>query len=964
MPLRPVLVSCLLLLSFISFSQPYTISGRIVDVKDTSALIGVTVIVVNADDSTIKTGGVTDADGNFEIPNINAGKYRVRMEYVGYMSVAKQVTVTDNNVALGTMSMGTSVNQLKGVTVGAKQIRAEQIGDTSQYRADAFKTNPDASAEDLVNKMPGISSDNTGVKVNGETVQQVYVDGKPFFGTDPSLALKNLPAEVIDKIQVFDKLSDQSNFTGFDDGSTQKTLNIITKKNKSTGTFGKVYAGYGTDDRYIAGGNLNIFKGDRRISLLGMSNNINQQNFSSEDILGALGSSSGQNRGGGRSGRGSFGGGGNNFMVGQQGGITTTNSLGFNYSDNWGKKIKVSGSYFFNGSDNVTATDITRNYFTQADSSNVYHEYDDAKVSNFNHRANLRMEYTIDSSNSIIFTPGVSFQKNNTVSNAVADNSIAGLLTSTTNNRSTSDNTGYSSNNNLLYQHKFGKPRRTISLNLSNSINEKTGEGSYLSANHFYTPSDSIYSLNQQSDLYNKGNTLSGNVTYTEPVGKKGQIMANYNPSYSNSSADKETFNQNVATQQYTDLDPRFSNKYENTYITQKGGLSYRIGDRKLNFNFGANVQYATLHGEQVYPNNFTLDRNFTSVLPTAMFNYKYADGRNLRVMYRTNTQAPSVNQLQNVVDISNPLLLKSGNAGLRQNYEQTFIVRYGLTKAKTARNFFLNLYGNYVTDYIGNATYIATSAPINFTDPFTNTSILINRGSQLTRPVNLDGYLATRSFLTYGMPVQFIKSNLNLNGGFNFSRIPGLVNDVVNYANNYIPSAGMVLSSNINENLDFTLAYSGNYNIVKNTVQAQANNNYYNHTASFRINYIFLKHFVLNSNITDNYYTAFSSTGDQNFILWNAYLGYKMLKNNALEARISVYDLLNQNKSISRTVTETYIENSNTQVLRQYFMLQLTYTIRNFKGTAPAQVVPVDDDRGPRMPRGDMPPRQFDRHR
>jgi hypothetical protein len=934
MTTRLTLLFSLLIFSFVTTAQTLNITGHVSDEKDTSALIGVAVRLVKVTDTSVKTGTVTDDNGNFEIDGLVSGQYSLKLDYLGYQALSRTIAIANANVSVGNLKMKMSANELKGVTITEKQTHALQLGDTTSFNANAFKTHPDATAEDLVTKMPGVTSDNNGVKVNGEAVQQVYVDGKPFFGTDPTLALKNMPAEVIDNIQVFDKLSDQAAFTGFDDGTSQKTMNIVTKKNKSEGTFGKAYAGYGTDDRYIAGGNINIFHGDQRISLLGLTNNINQQNFSSQDLLGVTGNSSGQNRGGSSGGRGNFGGGnggGNNFLVGQQGGITTTNSLGLNYSDSWGKKIKVSGSYFFNNTDNTNSTELTRNYFTSNDSTNIYHENNTSNANNYNHRFNLRFEYTIDSFNTIIFTPGISFQKNHTTSTLNANDSVADILTSRTANNTLSDNNGYSSASNLLVQHKFRKPRRTISLNVGLNLNEKTGNGSYFARNDFFSPFDSTI-IDQRNNVYNNGVAINTNVTYTEPVGKKGQLLASYSPSYSKTSASKNTYDINDTTQQYSTFDAPLSNRYENTYITQKGGLSYRLGSRKSSFNIGANVQYATLDGEQQFPNTFKLQKNFTDILPNAFYNYRFADGRNLRIMYRANTQAPSITQLEDVLDISNPLLLKTGNAELRQDYEQTLFIRYGLTNAKNAHSFFLNVFANYINNYIGNATYTGTT----FYDAFTGNTIALNRGSQLTRPENMNGYFSSRGFFTYGLPLQVIKSNLNLSGGFSFNRTPGRVNSVNDFTNNYIPSAGIVVSSNVSENLDFTLSYYANYNVVNNTAQAQASNNYYNHTAAFKINYIFLKHWVFNTNLTETYYTAFSSTGAQNFYQWNAYLGYKLLKNNALEARLTAFDILNQNKSISRTVTETYIESSVTQVLKQYFMLQLTYTIRNFKGTMP----------------------------
>jgi len=945
----------LLTLSSPVFAQTYKVTGHIVDAGDTSTLIDVSVVLAGAADSTVRSATVSNINGDFEIDNVAAGAYKLKLDYVGYKIIIKPVTVSNADVMLGTIKMSSSTKELKSVTVAAKQTRAEQMGDTSQYNADAFKTHPDATAEDLVTKMPGVTSDNTGVKVNGETVQQVYVDGKPFFGSDPTLALKNLPSEVIDKIQVFDKLSDQSSFTGFDDGTAQKTMNIITKGSKREGVFGKVYAGYGTDDTYLAGGSMNFFNGDRRITLIGLSNNINQQNFSSQDILGVSGGS-GQNRGGSGGGRGAFGGGGSNgggasnFLVGPQNGITTTNSLGFNYSDNWGKKIKVSGSYFFNGTDNNNTTATDRDYYN----NQVYHENDTSEVRNYNHRFNLRFEYTIDSFNSIIFTSGVSFQQNFSSTGQYAETDTANSRLSSTRNFNSANNSGYSSSDNLLIQHKFKKQRRTISLNVNTSINEKSGTGTYYTNNLYTSPRVYDTVLDQHNSTYTNGYTVSPNVTYTEPMGKRGQLMANYNPSYSKNIADKETNDRNDATGEYNDFNSLLSNKYNSTYITEKGGLSYRVGDKKLTYSFGANLQYATLNGEQTFPYAQSKERNFESVLPNAMLNYRYADGRNLRIMYRTNTVSPSITQLQDVIDNSSPLLLKTGNPDLKQDYEHTLIVRYGLTKSKTAHNFFINFYANYINNYIANATY---QGPYPYLQRAGDT-LRIPRGTQLTLPVNLNGYFNERFFVTYGLPLEFIKSNLNLNGGLNYTRTPGQIGDTVNYANNIIPSAGVVVSSNISQNVDFTLSYYGSYNIVNNTVQKQANNNYYNHTAAFKINYIFLKRFVLNTNITDNYYTGFSGTGSQNYFLWNAYFAYKFLKNQGLEARFTAFDILNQNKSITRNVTETYIENDITKVLKQYFMFQLTYTIRNFKGSLPADMDPNKKQEGSFMrgPGGTFP--------
>ena len=283
-----------------TLAQTVPVTGTVRDGAGSgNPLVGVTVLALVERDSTQRTGAVTDTAGWFSL-NLAPGAYRLRVSFIGYQPLQTPLRVGSTALDLGVLRLVENAKQLQEVTVVGQQLRVETKGDTLQFNAGAFKTNPDATAEDLVRKLPGITVENGTVKTQGEDVKRVLIDGKPFFGDDPSLALRNLPAEVIDKIQVFDRLSDQAQFTGFDDGSGDKTINIITRPGRNNGQFGKAYAGAGSDGRYQAGANVNIFNGDRRISLLGLSNNINQQNFATQDLLGALGGSGRQGGGGGR----------------------------------------------------------------------------------------------------------------------------------------------------------------------------------------------------------------------------------------------------------------------------------------------------------------------------------------------------------------------------------------------------------------------------------------------------------------------------------------------------------------------------------------------------------------------------------------------------------------------------------------------------------------------------------------
>lgn len=954
-------LSLLLLIftSFTSFSQNFSISGKVVDKADNSPLIGVSVTAINVRDSTKKTGALTDLDGNYKI-QIRPGNYKLRFSYVGYKKFEQNLRIDANEKDLGTIGLSADATQLGEVTVAGKQIRVEQKNDTVQYNADAYKVNQDATGEDLVRKMPGVTVENGVVKAQGEEVKKILVDGREFFGDDAAAALKNLPAEVIDKIQVFDRQNDQAQFTGFSDGNTEKTLNIITRSGNNTGQFGKVYGGGGTADRYWAGGNVNFFKKDRRISLIGLSNNINQQNFAMQDILGVLGTSGqgaggfggGMGGGGGRTGGGGTGGGGNrtggggfgggmggggfggdggvnagSFTVGSQNGITGTNAFGLNYSDNWGKNLKIAASYFFNGTNNQNSTLSNRNYFSSEGEGQLYNENSSSNSTNLNHRITARLEYTINKNNSIILTPRINFQSNDRTDLTNANTSLFGKFLSKINTTNNSWNDGITISNNALWRHRFAKQGRTISIGIGTDWNDRTREATLISDNRFYTSRDTLQYLNQFSPTLSDGLTLSTNINYTEQLGKNSQLQLSYNGSVTNSNSDKQTSDYNTSTKKYDLLNVPLSNVFDNQYITHRPGVSYRYNKgRDMNMNIGVNYQYAELTGNQVYPTATNTKNTFKNFLPNAFLMYNFKDKSNLRVFYRTSTNPPSVSQLQSVINNSNPLLLSTGNPNLEQQYSHFGSIRYGKTNAQKGSNFFVNLMGNYNLNGITNSTTIADK-DIQLQD-----GIILRRGSQLTMPVNIDGAWSLRSFVNVGTPLSKIKSNLNFNVGVGISENPGLINNQKNISNTKNLTSGIVLSSNINPQVDFTISYSANYNIVENSLLTTSNNNYFFHNANVKFNYVGKKGFVFSSDLNNTLYTGLTDGFNQNFTLWNLGIGQKFLKNKRGELKLSVFDVLDQNNAITRTTTETYIEDVRSLILNRYFLLTFTYTIKNFR--------------------------------
>ncbi len=919
------------------FAQDLLLKGVLQDKTEKFALPGATVKLTSVKDSTKIVGGVTDANGIFTIPNLSAQAYKMSVTFLGYKNITRTIRVNANHQDIGTLMMDRGYTALKGVTITGIVPPVQQKGDTLSYNASAYKTNPDATAEDLVKKMPGITVDGTGVKAQGEDVKKVLLDGKEYFGDDATAALRNLPSEVIDKIEVFDRLSDQAQFTGFDDGNSYKTINIVTRGQMRNSQFGRVFAGYGTDDRYSAGGNVSLFNGDRRISIIGITNNINQQNFSTQDLLGVVGNAAGNRGGGGRGGRGGGGGGrggggggGNagNFLVGQQDGITKTNSIGVNFSDVWGKKVTASGSYFFNNTNNANDQLTNRRTFLTGDSSQLYDEHQITNNKNYNHRINMRVEYKIDSANSLLFTPNVSFQKYNSYAETNGVNSLPdSSLVSRSENYQNSSTSGYNASTGILFRHAFGKRGRTISVGLNLSLNDKDGERNLNAYNTYFKGQTGLNdSTRQQSSPNSNGYQISANVAYTEPVGQHGQLQLNYNPSWSKNNADQETFHFDEFTGKYILPDTSLSNVFENTYKTQNGGVTYRYGTRDVMLSVGLSYQYSELNSDQTFPLSTDVRRTFSNLLPNAMLRWKFNDNNNLRLMYRVSTSNPSIGQLQNVINNSNPLFISTGNPELQQQATNQLITRYSYTKPDKGLSFFANIFVQNTKDYVTNATYIASK------DSALTNTVTLFKGSQLSKPVNMDGYWSVRSFLTFGMPVQPIKTNVNLNAGFTWARTPGIVNNITNTSNSYNYNLGVVLSSNISEYVDFTLSYSANFNDLKNSIQPTLNNTYFSSAAGLRLNLLSKNGWVFSNDLTNQLYSGLTDGYNQQYWLWNVSAGKKFLKDQRADIRLTIFDLLNQNRSITRTVTETYVEDVQTQVLKQYFMLTFTYKIKNYK--------------------------------
>ncbi|MBL7991650.1 MAG: outer membrane beta-barrel protein [Candidatus Kapabacteria bacterium] len=941
------------------------VSSNVVDSETRSAVTGARVQLLRKDSSII-TGTIADKNGFFTLRGVPAGEHTLLLQSVGFSPKYSKVTVPAaligkmDTLRLPPQRMTSNAVKTGEVEVSTTALRAEVRGDTTEFNAKAFKSDKNAAAEDVIRKMPGVEVDANGtVKTQGENVRRVLVDGKPFFGDDPTAALRNLPAEIIDRVQVIDQMSDQASFTRFDDGDRTKTLNIITNPNKRNGQFGKVYAGYGSntdafESRYTAGGNMNFFNGDRRISLLGMSNNINQQNFAIQDILGLLGGGNNNMarmmgspaaaaamrsgggaqmfRGGGGGGSGSPG----DFLVPQSDGITQSHGLGLNYSDSWGKNVTATGSYFVNITDNAAQQSLQRQYFLAGVPPQTSTQATQSGTQNMNHRVNMRIEATLDSSNSLIFTPRLTLQTNNRLTYTDRATFIETLgsksLLNTTDADNTSKNFGYSLGGDILWRHKFPLEGRTLSINISPSYNRNQGAQINNSTNgniSFLSPSELLFTtVRQETPIFGNTVSLGSNVSYTEPLGDKGSLQASYNLNWSNSESDRSVFDFNTSTSEYSTRNVLLSNKFTSSYMTHRPGVSYRYAFATgANFSVGVDYQAAFLGVAQQYPSEYTASNSFMNVLPSANFTMRFGRTGNFRFNYRTSTNAPSISQLQTVLNNSDPLRLSIGNSDLKQEYTHSFSANYGMFDVATANSMFFAFGVNFTDSKIVNNTTIATR------DTLILPEVRLGAGGQLTRPKNENGYWNARAFGTYSFPWevwQGAKLNINLGAGFTYTRDISLINDQRNDVDNYGITPSLTLSSNISENLDFTVSGRSAITIARNSLQSSLDNTFFVHNIYARLNWIFWEGFLLTSDFTYISNNGLASGFNQSIPLLSVGLGKRFMEDK-LEIKLSVFDALNQNTAISQSVTGSYIETSQTAVLRRYGLLTVTYNLRTF---------------------------------
>lgn len=909
-----LILSALLFSIFAAGAQSkVNVSGTLVATENgqKEGVVGAVVELRSLRDTADVKYAMTAMRGAYQFKQVAAGKYSIIASSIGYKADTMQIEVLrGKDLILPEWEVEMERHKIDEVSVVTQAVRTSINGDTISYNAAAFKVLPDADADELLAKLPGLKVDGGTITTQGETVQKILVDGREFFGSDVSTAIKTIPADQIKSVEVFDKLSDEAEFSGIDDGNSYKAINLVTKiKTAIFGKFNAMYAfepkshdktqHYGSVD-----GNVNFFGKASKTTLRFRANNMNGNAQSKMGMGGA------------------------------------------NYIGQWGEndKIKLEGSYTYNGNRNKNWSWSERDYFLTDEELNredadIYHRQisnNNSKGRGNNHTFNTRFEWRISERQRFMIRAQISGSNNNNSGNNVNDyfpvNSDE-MITLDNWNLGQSDNINAGLNGN--YMLRIGqKAGRTLQVNFGANYNTSNSNSENYSEKMIRV--DNIENIQQRSNSDNYGYNLNGGITYAEPLGEHAQVTIGYNANYSESDADRMTHLYDFITGNYIDhIDPEYSNSHNTSYLTQRVGPGFRYGNEGTSVSGRLNYQHVTMNSERLYPQAFTLpETTFENFTYSVMARIKLNMENRLMVRVNSSTSNPSVNQLQEVVDISNVNHISSGNPDLKPSYSHRGYLNYNYSGTENGTTFSVGVGGSITQRSIVNYT-IRNNPGYVVTDFDGNPLTTLSPTGQFTKPVNTDGGWNYNGHISYGFPITFIGCNFNIDANGSMSQSPSILNDEKNYSKHRSLGAGATLGSNFSDYVDFRLSYHPSYNKVTNTVSTNGDNEYMNHRASANIRVVFGFGLTLSANANYTKYVGLNELAsrlDRDNLICNFGIGMKVLKKMG-EVQLVANDVFNNNDGFGRSWNSQYMQNSMSSVIGRYFGIKFTYNLRRNTG-------------------------------
>lgn len=857
-------------------------------------------------------GCITDKDGIFELSFLRGTKTTLKASYMGYTPATKIINCSGKSLKVEILLLK-AADEIEGAVLEQAVPLAVVRGDTTVYFAEAYKVNVDATAYDLISqKLPGVGLKDGNLEAHGETVREVFIDGKEFFKNDIGLALKNLPAGVIKEIQFFDKESDYARLTGFDDGNKKKAINIVTQDGIGNSTFGKAYAGVGQEGYYKSYGMFNRFSDKNRLSVFAQWNNISEQNFSMIDLLSATGTASSSAPSQSPYSRNSVD---NSFhptasddvssmMVDiTDSGETTSQAVGTNYSDTWLKgKINFTGHYLFNRSENMTDYDILDEYFGKKVADSRQDQFVDTK--NINHRFNSKIEYDITPKDYLLFRPSFIYQKKSERDNqenySVGDDVVTHVMDQSTE----TDQTVFSHSNELMYMHRFGESGHSISANGRFSYISTTENIDLAFQNHM-TADNAV----QDTYSYNDQMTISGMMSYVCPIGRYSRIKADAGVRYTFQEIKRKSLIKKNDALEFA-LDSLLSGLTTSDFGGFLCNVSYMYNRRGLSAVAGVEYHaYEYLNTSDIVSRYHT----YSKIYPFVFIKYRFGSNQ-MHFQYKTEQRFPGLMQVQDAVNNVNSAMTVRGNNKLTPAYSNNLSLRLVMPNTDNAHMFvvFSNL--NITSDYIGNKRILVN-----------NNDEGVTRRSEVLSYENADGFLSSKTLLAYGFPVKWIKSNINLSTCMDYSKVPGYWNDDLSFNTHTTWSNYLTVGSNISSNLDFVFDVNFKYIKSENRTHTAYNVDYRTLSYGGQVNWTIVPSLKL---MVECGKTGYYGSGADKYsaVICNASISYKFLNRKQADICLSCHDIFNQNNNFYITTNELYRREVSTNVLKRHLLVTFTY--------------------------------------